>query len=447
MNSKKKLNNKGVSLIELLVGFAILAIISGPFIGAFITSTTANTRARRMEEATTAGQNIMEEIRGKKLGTEIIEQLIDDSTIVADIDGIDSVNTISTTLVDTPELYKWDEEKGEFIDVSDNSTVREIKFLQAQSVNNTDYVAEVMLSSNYAQETDEDTGNIKEETTLDEYTDYNSTGFANIYSMNANKDICFLHTSQMDNAGVDLFNVYINETNTRNTVKSALKRTISVDLADANTATMQVKYKYMYSSTDGMEKDLYTQPMTATVKEGLRSLYLYYTPYTPDDAYIAIDETIEVKNTANLDGVTVYIICQDPRKQGNTLEVATLKKPTVNVIDALVGDGDNKKTKIKLRVGSSIYADDNKDETDAYSCRVNGEEHPITGSSRLAKEVVGLTNLSNTRKTDRAFNIKVNVFSKKDYTKAIYDEFITEDGDKDEHRQKAVIALDGSKER
>ena len=56
-------NNKGFSLIELLVGITILGIVSVPLLRAFATSAQTNAKAKVQMKATTAAENVMEDFR------------------------------------------------------------------------------------------------------------------------------------------------------------------------------------------------------------------------------------------------------------------------------------------------------------------------------------------------------------------------------------------------
>ncbi len=60
---KRQLNNKGFSLVEVLVAVAILAIVSLPIMKAFSTSAMVNRNARRQENANTAASAITEQFK------------------------------------------------------------------------------------------------------------------------------------------------------------------------------------------------------------------------------------------------------------------------------------------------------------------------------------------------------------------------------------------------
>lgn len=64
---KEKLNNKGFSLIEVLIAVAILAIVSLPILKAFSTSAMVNRNARRQENANTAATAITEQFKSMTL--------------------------------------------------------------------------------------------------------------------------------------------------------------------------------------------------------------------------------------------------------------------------------------------------------------------------------------------------------------------------------------------
>ena len=64
---KRKVNNAGFSLVELLVSMVILAIIVVPLLNSFLTAARTNAKAKRVLEATTAGQNLVERIKAQSV--------------------------------------------------------------------------------------------------------------------------------------------------------------------------------------------------------------------------------------------------------------------------------------------------------------------------------------------------------------------------------------------
>ena len=56
-------NNKGFSLVELLIAVTILAIISIPFLRSFVTAANINGKSRQAQRATTVAQDLMEGLK------------------------------------------------------------------------------------------------------------------------------------------------------------------------------------------------------------------------------------------------------------------------------------------------------------------------------------------------------------------------------------------------
>ena len=84
-----KKDNKGFTLLEVLVAVIILAIIAVPMLRSFVTAYRVNARSREMMRATTLAQNEMEIFEKEKL-----EVLLDDTIYDYDVD--DSVKYTST---------------------------------------------------------------------------------------------------------------------------------------------------------------------------------------------------------------------------------------------------------------------------------------------------------------------------------------------------------------
>lgn len=57
---KRKQNNRGMSLVEVMVGIVILGIVTGPLLHSFVSALRYNQRAKERQRTTTAAQSIME---------------------------------------------------------------------------------------------------------------------------------------------------------------------------------------------------------------------------------------------------------------------------------------------------------------------------------------------------------------------------------------------------
>jgi len=67
-NGRKSIDNRGFSLLELLVGVMILAIIVAPLLHVIVTSARTAAKSREMHNATLAAQNVVETMNSMQLG-------------------------------------------------------------------------------------------------------------------------------------------------------------------------------------------------------------------------------------------------------------------------------------------------------------------------------------------------------------------------------------------
>jgi prepilin-type N-terminal cleavage/methylation domain-containing protein len=61
----KRLDNRGVTLVELLISVLILGIVTAPLLHSFFTSAATAQKSRQFGDATTCAQNLIETIQEK----------------------------------------------------------------------------------------------------------------------------------------------------------------------------------------------------------------------------------------------------------------------------------------------------------------------------------------------------------------------------------------------
>lgn len=96
----KKLNNRGFSLLELLIAVLILSIITIPLLHTYVTSSRTAARSRQAGDATTAAQNIVETIQANSVSS----VLSSDSTAVAGLFGANSAGVAPASSGDMVSL-------------------------------------------------------------------------------------------------------------------------------------------------------------------------------------------------------------------------------------------------------------------------------------------------------------------------------------------------------
>ena len=65
LNSSSVRSNGGFSLLELIISIAILAIIIGPLMSAFVVSSNSVTKSKRLADQNAAAQNVYEKIKAR----------------------------------------------------------------------------------------------------------------------------------------------------------------------------------------------------------------------------------------------------------------------------------------------------------------------------------------------------------------------------------------------
>lgn len=109
-HKKRKLNNRGFSLVELIVAVAILAIIVLPLLRAFVVSANTNAKAKEKLRTTELGQNIMEGLAASNL--EDVAGMFNypgednkNLTIISDTSGVAVQELVATTHPDGSITY------------------------------------------------------------------------------------------------------------------------------------------------------------------------------------------------------------------------------------------------------------------------------------------------------------------------------------------------------
>ena len=98
-------NQKGVTMIEVLITVAILAIVVTPCLSAFVMAQRGNVKAAETQQAYTAAANLMEELKG--VGIAGVGQRLNngyevDGVRVNDLDG---VHVIYNSVVEGEKQY------------------------------------------------------------------------------------------------------------------------------------------------------------------------------------------------------------------------------------------------------------------------------------------------------------------------------------------------------
>lgn len=268
--------NAGFSLVEILVAVVILAIIVVPLLHGFISSARTNAKAREVIQATTAGQNVMEELKNiplKKLFEEKDKITSREYTMESGVPP-----NVTTTKYVTYE-YNY-------------GTVR---------VDGTEYDTLVTLDpSNYFP---------------GEITEYNKKELAEIYDISEVYDACYIQDKDLDGQMAALFAGYDTEK-----VKQEMERNIVVDISEkGGKQAVYVTFQYTYAG-----KTKYVSPQKQCIYSNdstsvkLRNVYLFFQPMY-NGTQTQVREQINVRNLNNLP-VNVYLVKQNRSSAGTEAE-------------------------------------------------------------------------------------------------------------------------------
>lgn len=247
MKSKEK-NNSGFTLVELLVAIAILAIVVTPLLYSFVSGARLNAKSKRIMEATTVAQNVMEDIKATSL-----EDLLDEVE-----DRQDGTYAITYKNI-----------------ITDNKVYR----------------AEVVLDTNlYTAATGE-------------ALRINDKELADIYKMDADFDAFYKVTGQDDIRQAERFTE-------DGSAIADMWRTITIDISQSGDTT-QVNASLAYSY-QGMENIAVADNCMYKNMDGklqLRNVYLFFEPMYTGTGKTDIRESIEIHNPHNVP-VNLYLIKQ-----------------------------------------------------------------------------------------------------------------------------------------
>lgn len=299
----KKTDNRGVSLVELLVAVCIMAVIAIPLLHSFVTSYRVNARSRQTMRATTLAQNEMEIFEKEK---------------IADLSDPDKLAYVATTREDG--YHVTEEADGRY-------TFARLGIINDKS-GRQEFDVYITLDP-------------KRTSAGDKYYTQNTTNILSMNTISALDSGTYIQRIRTENNEVDLDTVAYNYFNTNkkvgssatmNEIQQNVKRTITIDISQETReigviTTAKVVYEYVCSTsivpedkkTYQSEQVIYNnaQTMDETGKpRELKSIYLFYAPrygITQTDK----QDTIIVNNTVGVNA-DVYLIRQELLKSGDT---------------------------------------------------------------------------------------------------------------------------------
>lgn len=395
-------NNKGFSLLELLVAVAILAVIVTPFLMAFLTTTRINASTKDQQRAKFAATNVMEDIRSRNV----------DDVLAECVAG---------------------EEEGTYL------------YTTTQESDGIEYTVEAILDPRYS-----------DESKLDEATDYNAEMMAHIYGMNSAYDSFYELDATTDNSKIEqLAEIMLGNRDEEKLreIYSSVNREIILTIADNSKGGTDVKVRSVYSMPSGatinkvetQDQIIYSD---STGDIDLRNVYLFYDPLYNGTKKQA-RETITVVNEKGIT-CSVYLVRQDwpvdqtsdkyknfpffkyceypdnGSRNDNYIVNVRLKEPTRS--DSSI-TGDDGEVKVLTTIKTNIDELQDAKKVDAYmkesSDKVlnahlkltysnSGDNYAFTktvdGNTYTAARIMGLSNLAGEIVSDHVYKVTVKAY-------------------------------------
>lgn len=331
-------DNKGMTLIELLIAITILALITTPFLNSFIVSIRNNYKARNVLRATTVAQNLMEGLEAFSL-----------EDICRQVNLVDSKDSMLyrpkgyAAHMDISDGESRFDNKGEFVPTDSNTYTFALQGIEEDGVL---YDARILIdASGYRH-----TGNAE-----DDKWAYNEEYSLELATMNEKKDVIFsLPISEDEKITGFMGDNYVEG-------YGALERSFKITVSDDNGNT-KVNIAVIYGTGDEtIQKDM----VEKTVAD-LSNVYLMYYPNYSSNLGNSYDQ-FEVELNKDVD-FNLYLIKQ---------KYATTKDEKTNIYSPMliVREAANLTQKgepriiVKTNVGKYLYDSNTLDKKDALQCK------------------------------------------------------------------------------
>ena len=450
-NQNRKLNNKGMTLIEIIITITILTMVSGFILSAFVSAMRTSAKSRDIHRATTVAQNIMEGINLKNaqdLAYQFNYPVVSDGTY--DVDNFyvyPSLMFEHGTASSVGELYEWtDPTTG---DVSTELTGTKISLSAYNALSDAEdkaatpsaYTADITSGSYefikdsagkyiyYMRNIMNDGRYYNAKITVDA-SNYKSTGtsgltvnsdeLVTVPNIDSDYDAVEVMKSTLDEEAKDFLQMQNpGETVTDSNLYRIIQLTIDNELAPGSTTnyrtTIKVDYYYYIRKSNGA----LTTPIqiigTNTVfdnigsesEKQLRDIYLYYYPLYGSTT-LSCKDYITIKNNDNMD-VELYVIKQETQAlDGRYLELETKENSygmTFNVVETTYNADSKSHITLHTNLGSNIASIYTNSAYTPNQTKYQRNGVPVT------KDMYNTTDIKNKQAQDRMYDVTVDIYT------------------------------------
>ncbi len=386
MRQKRKGNsNRGFTLVEVLVAVVILAVVVVPLLNSFYTASRTNAKAKKLMDATTAAQNVFEELKAEKLDDFIhdhtatkTELLKGDGTAQLDEHG---KKIYSYTLPDTSSPSNY------------TLTVDQRTFLARVTLDPVDYTTK--------------------ESAAQKQSDYNTQLFAKLSKLSSASNAFYIEdaTADLDNKAANNLATSVDPTEIEN-IKKSMSRTITVDIAYTESSKwcrvyVTVAYTDLlggtYTPIDRQE--IYNNNTALSNK--LSNIFLCFLPmYSETGTKLVPKEKVIINNPTNYP-VGIYMAKQTSRD-----DTANMVGKNNYGVELEVNEGNRVWDQAVTRVATNLrYEEGNTITSELTKVIYTG---PTSIPSSMQKALDISDDLSRPEASVRIYKVKVEIFEKDD---------------------------------
>ncbi|MDO4188193.1 MAG: type II secretion system protein [Lachnospiraceae bacterium] len=299
--SKFNKDNRGFSIVELIVAVSILAVVFIPVLKNFTMGALTNAKAQKMQNVTSVAEKMMEEVKGDS-----IEKLYDDAVASEDIMFLSGA--------DATDYLSGGEHSSDSADYDEPPYV--IVYDKAIATQGTTYKVCVKIDhASYAIGSAPDASRI------------NTVKLPQLYDVKDSKDHAVLswEMSEYDfNAFNNLADENTREESTNSSIKNIIKdngiKTTTITLDDASGGTVDISCNVTYTTgnssySKALEYDVYSGNLkNLDVDEennGGPHIYLFYKMAAIDNSEYMPHEVISVVDNTTAGVHNVYLMLQN----------------------------------------------------------------------------------------------------------------------------------------
>lgn len=434
---KFKDDNRGITLVELIVSIAILALIVLPFLNAFVTATKTNVKARNKMNATHLATNIMEGIENNSM--KIMAYQFNYPSEGFDLaDGFDMADGSNAK-----ELYY---KNGKYTDVKRFEDVMNAhpeaenldKWMTSSihKKNNTAFLGDTSSwkfvenkeHKYYFWMTDVKSGTKKYNAmvtvdgkgeTNSKVEQYNAIDkVADMSAMDSNYDCMSSDIATIEELMNTLKNRGYSDIESN---KDSISRTITLDITGGSSTKVTVSYSYKFTSggqmhvfpEDAAMKQMYTSVIfdntSNTANRTLKNIYLFYKPWytsTANSDWISCKDTIIINNNDKID-CTVNIVKQNYDDKSSDDEDKYRMYVRVNEKGNNTG---NAHVSICTNLDTNMKDPDSKSKTQPQQAKYMFNSN---NTQSTVKKSIKIDDLTKSKTVERLYNVTVDIYDSK----------------------------------